>query len=40
MDIDEIYYEAIDLLKAMIATPRVSREENEVAGVVEHHMRA
>lgn len=40
MDIDEIYYEAIDLLKAMIATPRVSREEKEVANVVERRMRA
>lgn len=39
MDIDEIYYDAVDLLKAMIATKSVSREEKEAAGVVEDAMR-
>lgn len=39
MDIDEIYYEAIDLLKAMIAVPSLSREEHDVADVVESHMK-
>lgn len=33
--IDEIYYKAVDLLKVMIATPSVSRDEGDVAGKVE-----
>ena len=34
MDIDELYYDAVDLLKAMIATESVSREEKTVADVI------
>lgn len=37
-DIDEIYYDAIDLLKAMVAVPSFSREEKAVADVVEQVM--
>ena len=37
-DIDEIYYDAIDLLKAMVAVPSFSREEKAVADVVEQAM--
>ena len=32
--IDEIYYKAVDLLKKMISTPSVSRDESEVADAV------
>ena len=39
MDIDELYYDAVDLLKAMIATESVSREEKTVADVIEAAMR-
>ncbi|MGN1245517.1 MAG: M20 family metallo-hydrolase [Muribaculaceae bacterium] len=39
IDIDELYYDAVDLLKAMIATKSVSREENDVADVIEAAMR-
>ena len=38
MDLDEIFYDAIDLLKAMIATPSVSREEQAVASLVQAAM--
>lgn len=34
-DLDEIYYDAIDLLKDMVAVPSISRNEQEVADVVE-----
>lgn len=37
--IDEIYYKAVDLLKAMIATPSVSRDEGDVADKVEAFLR-
>ena len=32
---DELIYNALDLLKAMIARPSTSRNENEVAGIIE-----
>ncbi len=35
---DELYYNAIDLLKKLIATPSVSRDENAAANVVEAFM--
>lgn len=38
MDLDEVFYEAIDLLKAMIETPSVSREEQAVADLVQAAM--
>ncbi|MDO4511151.1 MAG: M20 family metallo-hydrolase [Bacteroidales bacterium] len=38
-DIDEIYYDAIDLLKAMVKVPSFSREETAVADVVETAMK-
>lgn len=31
---DELYYQAVDLLKQLIATPSTSREENEAASIV------
>lgn len=37
-DIDELYYDAIDLLKEMVAVPSFSREEKAVADVVEMAM--
>lgn len=33
-DIDELYYDAVDLLKKMIRIPSYSREENEVADML------
>lgn len=33
--IDELYYQAVDLLKQLIATPRVSRDESAAADIVE-----
>ena len=35
---DELYYDAIDLLKKMISTPSFSREEHEVADLIESQM--
>lgn len=35
MDIDALYYNAVDLLKTMISTPSFSREENGVADKIE-----
>ncbi len=35
---DELYYNAIDLLKKLIATPSISRDENAAANVVEAFM--
>ena len=35
IDIDELYYDAVDLLKAMISTKSISREEKDVADVIE-----
>ena len=32
---DELYYNAIDLLKRLIATPSISRQENDAADIVE-----
>jgi Acetylornithine deacetylase/Succinyl-diaminopimelate desuccinylase and related deacylases len=40
MDIDSLYYEAIDLLKRLISVPSVSREESEVADVLEDYLKA
>ena len=37
-DIDELYYDAEDLLKRMIATPGISRDEAKVADIVEQQM--
>ncbi len=36
---DELYYDAIDMLKDMISTPSFSREENEVAQLIEARLR-
>ena len=36
MSTDELYYQAIDLLKELIETPSISREENNAANVLEH----
>ena len=33
-DMDELYYKSVDLLKRLISTPSVSREENAVADIV------
>jgi len=38
MDIDSLYYEAIELLKRLISLPSVSREESEVADVLEDYL--
>lgn len=40
IDIDELYYDAVDLLKELIAIPSVSREENAAADRVEQFMQA
>ncbi len=39
IDIDEIYYDAVDMLHEMVAVPSLSRDESAVADVVERHMR-
>lgn len=36
---DELYYDAVDLLQRLIATPSVSREEKAAADVIEEFMR-
>lgn len=36
--IDDMYYNAIDLLKAMIAIPSMSREEDKVADLIEKYI--
>ena len=36
---EELYYNAVDLLKTMIATPSFSREENEVADHIENYIK-
>lgn len=38
-DIDALYYNAIDLLKEMISTPSFSREEHNVAKVIEAYIK-
>lgn len=38
MDIDELYYSAIDLLTELIRTPSVSRDESAAADVVAHFL--
>ena len=38
-DIDELYYDAVDLLRTLIATPSISRDETSAADVVEHFMK-
>lgn len=38
MDQDELYYEAVDLLKRLIATPSVSRDETAAADIIEHYL--
>ncbi len=37
-DIDELYYDAVDLLKRMIGIPSFSREENAVADLIETYI--
>lgn len=39
MDSDEMFYEAIDLLKVMISTPSLSRDEKAVADKIEEALR-
>lgn len=39
LDIDELYYLAIDLLRGLIATPSPSRDESAAASLVEAHLR-
>lgn len=34
MDVDEVYYDAVELLERLIATPRVSRDEADAATLV------
>lgn len=36
--IDELYYQAVDLLKSLIATPRLSRDEGDGADIVERFL--
>lgn len=38
MDIDSLYYDSIDLLKQMIAIPSVSKEEDDVAGLITQYI--
>lgn len=38
MDMDELYYQAIDLLKELIAIPSFSREEGAAADVIERRL--
>lgn len=37
-DLNELYYDAVDLLKRMIRIPSYSREENEVADLIEAYI--
>lgn len=37
---EELYYDAIDLLKQLIATPSISRDEKKAADIVEKFLRA
>ncbi len=39
MNIDSLYYESIDLLKQMIAIPSFSKEENQVADMLEDYLK-
>lgn len=39
-DIDELYYNAIDLLKKMISIPSFSKEETEVANMIESYIKS
>lgn len=39
MDIDALYYDSVDLLKKMIACPSHSREEKNLADILEDHMK-
>ena len=36
---DELFYDSIDLLKQMIATPSTSRDEATVADIIEHRLK-
>ena len=36
---DELFYDSIDLLKQMIATPSTSRDEANVADIIEHRLK-
>ena len=37
---DEIFYDVVDLLKALISTPSVSREEQAAADIIENFLKA
>lgn len=37
---DELYYQAIDLLKELISTPSTSRDENAAADIIERHLKS
>lgn len=37
---DELYYNAIDLLKRLIATPSISRQENDAADIIEEFFKS
>ena len=39
MSTDELYYQTIDLLKELIETPSISREENNAANVLEQYLK-
>ena len=39
MSTDELYYASIDLLKQLIAIPSPSREEKDVADVIEKYLK-
>lgn len=38
LSLDEIYYDSIDLLKSLVATPSISKEEKEAADLLESYM--
>lgn len=40
MDLDATYYNAVDLLREMIAIPSVSRDESRVADLLEYYLQA
>jgi acetylornithine deacetylase len=39
MDADTFFYDAVDLLKSLIALPSLSREESDAAGFLETHLK-
>ena len=40
MDLDSLYYDSIDLLKKLIATPSLSRDEDVAASLLEEYMKS